>query len=64
MNEIRNRMLDCGSDSTVVVAVDQLAEAGLQLIQAQATTKVDIGIRLDCPAHHRCSPLRIDENVG
>ena len=38
MNEIRNRMLDCGAlDSTVVVAVDQLAEAGLQLIQAQAT---------------------------
>ena len=38
MNEIRNRMLNCGAlDSTVVVAVDQLAEAGLQLIQAQAT---------------------------
>ena len=37
MNEIRNRMLNCGAlDSTVVVAVDQLAEAGLQLIQAQA----------------------------
>ncbi|MBR53489.1 argininosuccinate synthase [Candidatus Poribacteria bacterium] len=38
MNEIQNRMLNCGAlDSTVVVAVDQLAEAGLQLIQAQAT---------------------------
>ena len=38
MGEIRNRMLACGAiESTLVVAVNELAEAGLKLIQSQAT---------------------------